>query len=129
MEEMRLIVAGGREFTNFYVARKTICGVLLHTSFDDVVVVNGGARGADTMGKKFADTYDIRSKLFPANWDKFGKRAGYMRNEQMAEYGTHLIAFWDEKSKGTKHMIKRAQAWGIFIAVFDYHGTCLEEYK
>ena len=44
-------------------------------------------------------------QIYPAQWDKYGKRAGYRRNEQMAEVADGLIAFWDGQSKGTKHMI------------------------
>jgi hypothetical protein len=68
-------------------------------------IVSGGARGVDTFGEIYARDNCIKVKVFPADWNTHGKKAGYLRNVQMAEYADALLAIWDGESKGTKHMI------------------------
>ena len=62
-------------------------------------------RGADQLAVRFAVTHDIKLYKFPANWDGFGKRAGFIRNTQMGDFADALLVFWDGQSNGTKHMI------------------------
>ena len=59
-------------------------------------------------------------EVFPANWNKFGKSAGFRRNEQMAEVADALIAFWDGKSHGTKHMIEIMENKKLLVKVINY---------
>lgn len=87
----------------------------------DVEIVCGEAYGADTVGKKWAISQSVPVVSFPADWKEHGKAAGHIRNDAMAEYGTHLIAFWDGKSKGTKNMIERARKRGLRVAIVKYH--------
>lgn len=68
-------------------------------------VVSGGAKGIDTLGEHWAKNNDIPIKVFQANWDLHGKSAGIIRNKEMGNYADILVAFWDYKSRGTKHMI------------------------
>jgi hypothetical protein len=68
-------------------------------------IVCGEARGVDAMGKQLADAIKVPTKSFPADWDKYGKPAGYIRNKEMGMYADVLIAIWDGKSRGTRHMI------------------------
>jgi hypothetical protein len=86
----------------------------------DVEIVSGGAKGADSLGAKFASTYGLQLKKFPADWKQNGKSAGYVRNVVMADYGDILIAFWDGKSKGTKHMIGISNMKGLEVHVVKY---------
>lgn len=116
----RVIIAGGRDFSDFDMLVKK-CSFLLKNK-KDVEVVCGGARGADSLGKKFSTTRGHGLKMFPADWDKHGKAAGMIRNIEMAEYSDALIAFWDGQSRGTKHMIKTAKAMGLDVRVFYYKG-------
>lgn len=63
---------------------------------------------------------------FPADWDRYGKRGGYIRNEEMAKYSVKdnnygmLIAFWDGESRGTKHMINLANKHGVEVHVVKF---------
>jgi hypothetical protein len=59
----------------------------------------------DTVGERWAEGRNQKLTRFPANWDKYRKAAGIIRNEEMAAYADGLIAFWDGESRGTKHMI------------------------
>ena len=115
---MILIIAGSRNITDI----KVLYSALHDTGIDpDEIdeVVSGTARGVDRLGEYWATDNEINVIKFPANWDKFGKSAGYIRNAKMAEYSDTLLAIWDGKSKGTKHMIdlmkKQSKAVVIYI--------------
>jgi hypothetical protein len=115
---MKVIIAGSRNF-NDYNLLKTSCDNLL-TQFTNIEIVSGTARGADKLGERYAREKGYDIKQFPANWDKHGKSAGYIRNDEMAQYADMLIAFWDGTSKGTKHMIDLANKRGIKVEIVNY---------
>jgi len=124
---MRVIIAGGREFNNYAILKHNVIKILLELSPSEelnIEIVCGKARGADTLGERYAKENNYRIKYFPADWDLYGKRAGYIRNEQMAKYANEdngvLIAFWDGVSKGTKHMIDLANKQGLKVFVVNY---------
>lgn len=108
---MKTIIAGSRDFNNY----DKVCEVC--SQYDITEVVSGGARGADLLGERYAQEHSITLKVFPAEWDKYGKSAGYRRNEQMAAYAEQLIAFWDGCSHGTKHMIDFARQLKLNVVV------------
>jgi len=115
---MKVIIAGSRNITDYEVVKKAVEESL----FDLTEVVSGKAKGVDKLGEKYAEENDLSIKGFGAEWDnldvpkykikknKYGKSynvtAGFERNEKMADYADALIAIWDDKSKGTKHMIE-----------------------
>lgn len=82
--------------------------LLKHLPHDQVRLVGGEARsGADKFIKRYAKAYRYKYTGFPADWDgPYRKGAGFHRNKQMFDQLTHLVAFWDYKSPGTKHMIE-----------------------
>lgn len=82
-----------------------------------VEIASGCARGADKLGELYAEQRGYQVIKFPADWDRHGKSAGYIRNEQMAKYANALVAFWDGTSRGTKHMIGLAKKHGITVRV------------
>ena len=110
---MKTIIAGGRDFNN-YELLKNECDKYFITE-----VVSGTARGADSLGELYAKNNSIPIKQFPADWDKYQKRAGYIRNSEMADYGERLIAFWNG-SKGTGHMIDLANKKGLEVIIIKY---------
>lgn len=115
---MKVIIAGSRNF-NDYDKLKEVCNHLLSRQ-KTVEIVSGAARGADKLGEKYALEKGYSIKQFPADWEKHGKRAGYLRNEEMAKYGDALIAFWDGESKGTEHMINLAKKYNLKIKVVKF---------
>lgn len=115
---MKLLIAGGRSF-NDYERIKKVCDKAL-PKFENVEIVSGTANGADKLGELYAKENGYPIKYFPAEWDKYGKSAGYKRNEQMAEYADAVIVFWDGESKGTKHMIDIAQRLQKPIKIYKY---------
>lgn len=105
----KVIIAGSRVFNNYNLL-KEICDELLNDSFE---IVSGTAKGADQLGEKYGLENNLKIKRFPADWNTYGKSAGYIRNEEMAKYATHCICFWNGESKGTKHMINLANKYEL----------------
>lgn len=120
--QARLVVAGGREFKDQELFDITLNHFMRYFSSVNipVIIVSGGARGADTMAEDYARRYNLPFKLFEADWDFHGKAAGYVRNKEMAKYGTHLVAFHDGISKGTTHMINLAKEYELKVKVVKY---------
>lgn len=75
----------------------------------DIIIVSGGASGADAIGERYAQENGFKVEKYPADWEKYGRSAGPRRNKQMAEVSNYVICFWDKKSKGTKSMIECAK--------------------
>ena len=115
---MKVIIAGGRTFSDYNKLKQT-CDFLLGDK-TDIEIVSGTANGADKLGERYAHENSHKLTLFPADWDKYGKSAGYIRNKQMAEYADALIAFWDGISKGTLHMINLAKENNLKVRVIKY---------
>ena len=115
---MKVIIAGGRDFDNYEVLRNYCDHVLQNQT--DIEIVSGTAKGADQLGEKYAKEKGYRVKRFPADWKKYNKAAGYIRNEEMAKYADALIAFWNGMSKGTEHMINLANKYNLKIRVCNY---------
>ena len=120
---MRTIIAGSRNFTD-YERFKSIINFCEYTK-DITEVVSGGAKGVDALGEKWAAENNIPVKIFKANWDEFGKSAGYKRNLEMADYAEALIAIRLNNSKGTTHMINIGMEKGLK----SWHYDIIEEKK
>lgn len=128
---MRVIIAGGRDFDSFELLKSEAIKIFkqlktesYYNTKDDITIISGTARGADKLGEQFANKYHLKCERFPANWDKFGKSAGYKRNQHMSTFAKEdngvLIAFWNGSSKGTKHMIDIATRDGLRVFVVEY---------
>lgn len=102
---MKLCIAGSRELK---ISPVFIIDCLLKAGIklrDITEIVSGRAGGADRSGENFAISQKIPIKDFTADWNKYGKSAGPIRNKEMAEYCDKAIIFWDGKSKGTINMM------------------------
>lgn len=121
----RVIVAGTREFDNYLLLRMKLTDYLLPIPDEEIEIISGTARGADKLGEQYASDYNLKCIKFPANWNTYGKSAGYIRNAEMAKYASQehgvLFAFWDGKSKGTNHMIKLGDKMGLEVHVVKYN--------
>lgn len=102
--KIRIIVAGTRKWADKKLFHEVMVDYL--DRFDEPVLFISGAAhsGADRYIIDWCKKYQYPCMEMPADWDTHGKSAGYMRNAEMAEIGTHLVCFWDTKSKGTAHM-------------------------
>jgi hypothetical protein len=110
-----VIIAGSRGITDSHIVYQAV----KQSGFFIEEIVSGNARGVDYIGEEIAEANEIPLKLFPADWDKHGKSAGWIRNNEMAKYADGLIAVWDGKSKGTKMMIDIATRKGLKVFVYN----------
>jgi hypothetical protein len=103
---MNIGIVGSRTFTDYTY----FCKCLLELIFIERInkIISGGARGADSLGERFAKEYGINFDIFVAEWDLFGKSAGFKRNKSIVDESDLIIAFWDGKSKGTKDTLNKA---------------------
>ena len=114
-DDIKLIVAGSRKFQDEYVFEQYLLAYL--AKYEDLTIITGMATGPDMMAYDYAQFHDMPVLEFPADWNRFGKSAGYRRNAEMLKSGTHLLAFWDGHSKGTKNMIDIATKAGLNVTI------------
>jgi hypothetical protein len=115
-KQFRVVICGSRNFNDYVLLKnrtdKFLSGIteLSDLSEDppEVVILSGCAAGADTLGELYAEERKLTIEKHPALWDFYGKKAGYVRNEEMVKLADAVIAFWDGKSKGTLHTINLA---------------------
>ena len=119
---MKVIVAGSRTITHYPTVRNSINQVLRENQIKVSEIVSGHAGGVDKLGEEYAERNFIPLKVFPADWGKYKKQAGFIRNAEMAEYADALIAIWDGKSNGTKHMIKMAEKKNLETFIITLEG-------
>ena len=115
---LKVIVAGGRDFTEYSLLSDKLDN--LFSKRDDVVIVSGMARSADSMAVKYANEKKIRVSEFPAEWSKYGNRSGFRRNVEMARFADACVVFWDGKSVGTSHMIDTAKRMNLKLRIVNY---------
>jgi len=115
---MKVIIAGSRTFNDYESLKAELNILIQHSKVEEVV--SGTAYGADKLGGKWAKEYGFKIKKFPANWDLYGKSAGFRRNEAMAKYATHCVVFWDGVSKGSKHMIELAKKYNLKLKIVTF---------
>lgn len=104
----RIIVAGSRTFNNYQIL-SSVLDELLKEDGENIEIVCGEAKGADSLGRWYALEHNINIRSFPADWKNYGRSAGMIRNQKMANYATEILVFWDGRSVGTKNMIKLAK--------------------
>jgi YspA, cpYpsA-related SLOG family len=115
---MKVIIAGSRIIDVYQLVELAIEMAIEEGISPIEEVVSGCAAGVDKLGESWARKHAVKTTRFPANWDFHGKKAGVLRNVQMASYADALIAVWDGSSKGTAHMIKEAMRQGLKVKVF-----------
>lgn len=110
---MRILVCGGRDFWQ----RERLYEVLddLTLGQEDIVIISGRAKGADTLAIDWAEEAGVDLLKFPADWEKHGRRAGPIRNQQMLDEGRPDIVVAFPGGKGTADMIERARKAGVEV--------------
>lgn len=125
---MKLVIAGSREIADYKLIDWGVSGIV-----DERItqIVSGRTKGVDLLGEQYAIKHNINVKPFPItkeDWEKYGKKAGMIRNKVMADYCDAAITFWDGKSPGTRGMNSLMQKylvseydfskWGVIIKYF-----------
>lgn len=109
---MKVIIAGSRSIENYNLVKE----VIIDSSFHITEIISGAAKGVDMLGIRYAIEKGITIKLFKItkrDWQIKGKAAGCIRNKMMGDYADALIAIWDNRSNGTRHMINYAKQKGL----------------
>ena len=111
---MKLVIFGSREIEDMRTLENALeaCGMASQVT----EIVSGGARGVDRLGERYARQRGLPCTVFPAQWGKYGKSAGPIRNAEMAEYADYGVAVWDGVSRGTAKMIRMMEG-RVFVVV------------
>jgi hypothetical protein len=121
----KILIAGSRDFDD-YEYLEVQMNYILHEIikedevWDNVIILSGGARGADKLGEQFADVYDFGIEQHIPDWNKHGRKAGILRNKVMVDKADLVVVFWDGKSRGSKHVIEYSKEVGKDAVVFKY---------
>lgn len=113
MEKVRMAIVGSRGISNINIEE-----YLSQIPVEIECIISGGARGVDTLAAHYAEEKGIKLLTFLPNYQKHLQGAPIRRNELMAKECSVLVAFWDGKSKGTKHIINYAQKLGKRVYVY-----------
>lgn len=108
---MKVIIAGGRDYIPTPHDKGWLIAILDY--IDATTILCGMAKGADTFGYNIGKELNIPINCYPANWNKYGKSAGYIRNEEMARNADICILF--KGGKGTMHMYNLAMKYNLRI--------------
>lgn len=106
---MKILVAGSRNYYDYAEFSEVMD--YTHKKYNITEIVSGGARGADSLAERYAKENNIPIKVFKADWDTYGKSAGFIRNADMHNYLSQFedrmcLCFWDGQSRGTAHNFK-----------------------
>lgn len=111
--QVLIIVAGSRGFFDKKLFHEKLLDYIEDIE-EPILFISGGAHsGADDMIIRWCKKFKYPCKVMEADWDRLGKAAGFIRNHEMGDVGTHLLAYWDGESRGTKDMIDYAQEKGL----------------
>ena len=109
---MKLAIVGSRNFTDYDNFKLAVIKVLQewNITLEQIDnIVSGGAKGADTLAERFSQEYQIKMVIYRPDWNLYGKRAGILRNTDIVESSTHMIAFPSRSGKGTQDSIRKAK--------------------
>lgn len=103
-------VVGGRDYSDYNQLKQVLndrIEIIKGENIIDleIIIVSGGAKGADSLAEKYAKKHDLQIVIFNPDWS-LGPKAGPLRNKKIVELSDEIIAFWDGNSKGTKSSIK-----------------------
>lgn len=124
VNEFRVIIAGSRDFEDYDLLCKK-CDYYLSKKLQDpfltVIVVSGHAKGADSLGERYAKERNLRCEVFPADWEGLGRKAGMVRNIKMAKISNCAIVFLSAYGEniGSQNMIELAKKQGLPIRIVE----------
>jgi hypothetical protein len=99
---MKIAVVGSRTFNDYSRIKAVLDGFNIST------IVSGGAKGADSLGERYANEKGLDKLIFLPDWDTHGKAAGFIRNTDIIENADMVVACWDGESRGTKDSMTKA---------------------
>jgi hypothetical protein len=124
---VRVAIVGSRDWPDLEQVREYVRKLPLGTT-----IISGGARGVDSAAEEEAIALGADVAIFSADWEKLGRRAGFIRNQDIVNAAVRVVAFWDGESRGTKHTIDLTRSAkkpleirypGGLIELDDYYGV------
>lgn len=113
---MKVLICGSRDIDDPAVVLQAV----EQSGMTPTHIISGGARGVDKRAAAYARANGIEFTEYLADWNKYGKRAGFIRNYVMVGKADAMIAIWDGKSRGTKHSIDYARSYGKQVFVYPH---------
>lgn len=110
---LSVAIVGSRGYPHLGVVRQFVS--LLPP---DTTIVSGGALGVDQAAARAAQEFGLELVEYLPDWEKHGKRAGFLRNQDIVQRADVVFAFWDGTSRGTKSSIELAEKYGRPVRVF-----------
>ncbi len=119
---MKAIVAGSRTILDESLVF-TVLDMAVDLGFNITTVLSGTAGGVDTIGEKWSMQRGHGLERFPADWEAYGMRAGFIRNSEMVKEADALVAVWNGRSRGTKDTIDKARTadLSVLVVLFKLH--------
>lgn len=114
---IKIAIGGCRDFNDREYIFKFLDQYIKELRYEEIIIISGHCCGVDAIAEEYAEIKKFKTMIFPAEWDKFGRAAGPARNKKMVEASDIVIAFWDEKSKGTKSLISLAKKMGKALEI------------
>jgi len=115
---MKTVIAGSRSIHD----KNLVFNCIEKSKLAITEIVSGCAMGVDKLGEAYALEHNIRVTPFWADWKRYGKVAGPIRNREMAEYADAAVIVWDGKSAGARNMIENMLSWGKLVILYDTSG-------
>lgn len=122
---MKIIIAGSRGYNKDNFMKNALDA--LKKKYPNLELVSGAAIGPDMYAIRYAKKNNLICHQFPAEWSKYGLKAGPIRNGQMAIFADCLVAFWDEHSRGTRNMINNMKKLNKGYIVIGMNGKIIEK--
>lgn len=116
---MKLAIIGSRSFDNYFLLCKEVESLPLYSLITKIV--SGGSKGADYLGALYALDHGLSLTEYYPEWDKYGKRAGFIRNKTIIQNSDIVIAFHDGESKGTLNSIELAKKYKKECHIIKYN--------
>jgi hypothetical protein len=116
----RYLICGGRDFADQALLDKALASLILHPH--DAVIISGVARGADRMGAAWGLNHGAQLEAYPADWLRYQKAAGPIRNRQMLDEGKPDVVLAFPGGKGTKNMVDQARGRKLVVIMITGDG-------
>jgi hypothetical protein len=111
---MKVAVIGSRTFNDYELVKETL------TKLDITLLISGGAKGADSLGERYANENNITTLIFKPDWERHGRGAGMVRNTDIVKNSDIVVAFWDGSSKGTLDSIRKVEKLNKGLMIIKY---------
>ena len=117
-KKINIAIVGSRDFVDYKALDKFVQEHVNLTKIE--FVVSGGAKGADKLAEQFANHHSLGIRVIYPNWQKYGKKAGFLRNKLIIEASNIVFAFWDGESRGTLSSINLAKEANKELYIYRY---------